>query len=291
MTKRLKVVLGLAAALVVGAILVGPFGVVAQVSGPVYAPDGTRQQPAYNFATSPRLGLFRIEKDNLGFVADGQIIYHYTASRLHILSGVELRVGGPLYVQSALGVGTDTPTAALHVIGGIAATGTLNVNGLALSTVSSNLLAAPDNTYDLGQSGTTRFRDAFLARNLHVTGYSHLGGIVTFGVHSVTIADNGTGNGNAEIMPGHVAATLRVECLDTQGCMLRFAEDGVSSGAIIRFVNVGATSLFVLDHATAGTRQHVATTFTAAKNQTMQLIFLPDTSGIPSWYELSRSAN
>ena len=277
--------------------LADPFGVIAQVSGPIYAPDGSRTQPSYNFATSPRLGIFRQEKDNAAFVADGQIIYHYTTNRVHLSSGIALRVGDNLYVQGALGVGTDTPTSTLHVVGSLAVTGTTSLNGALTvtsipgTTLTGNLLASPDNARDIGQSDATRFRDVFIARNLHVAGYSHLGGIVTYGVHSVTIASNGDGNGNAEILPGHAAAVLRVECLDAQGCMARFAEDGVAPGTLIRLVNVGAQSVFVLDHATAGTRQHVAGTFTAAKNQTMQLIFLPDTSGVTSWYELSRSGN
>ena len=283
------------------AVIFDPFHVVAQVAGPFFAPNGSASQPSYTYSSSPRLGRYRIEVDREGFVADGVLIWHYAAGRLHLMSGVDLRVGGNAYTQGSLGVGTDNPTSRLHVVGSMAVTGATAFSGAvtivngtitgATITSGGNLLASPDNALDIGQSGATRYRDVFVARNLHVAGYSHLGGIVTYGVHSVTIASNGDGNGNAEILPGHAAAVLRVECLDAQGCMARFAEDGVAPGTLIRLVNVGAQSVFVLDHATAGTRQHVAGTFTAAKNQTMQLIFLPDTSGITSWYELSRSSN
>ena len=285
MTKTLRRVLWVGAAMLVGVALLGPFGVVAQVSGPIYAPDGSRTQPSYNFARNPRTGMFLQEKDNLAFVADGQVIYHYTTTRLHLSNGIALRVGDNLYVQGALGVGTDNPTSVLHVIGAINATGTLGIQGAVGIGVS------PTST--LHVVGSAAVAGVGSLHGLHVGGASFTGPTI-LNVHAINIANDGTTNGNAEILSGAVAPVLRITCNDTQGCTLRFHEAAALAGTVLLVVNLGPESILVADHATVGTRQHLASSgaLTGTANSTLQLIYMTmHATGTAGWYELGRSVN
>lgn len=159
-----------------------------------------------------------------------------------------------------------------------------------LTTLLGSLLVSPDNTNDLGASGATRFRDAYLARDLHVGGYLHLRAAMTLGVHAVTIASDGTTNANAEIISG-LRPVVRIHCNDSNGCTLRFHEAGAMAGTVLRVVNIGANNMLVGDHTTVGTRQHLAGALTGTTNATLQLIFMRDTSGATGWFELGRSVN
>lgn len=115
---------------------------VAQTSGPFYAPNGSRQQPAYSYTSSPRLGRYRIEQDNEGFAADGVLRWHYSTTLMH-LTGINLRVGGSVVTQAALGVATDNPTATLHVNGSAAVSGLLSIGGLSAGgTLAASVLHA-----------------------------------------------------------------------------------------------------------------------------------------------------
>ena len=159
-----------------------------------------------------------------------------------------------------------------------------------VAVTSGNLLAATDNAIDVGASGATRPRDAYVARNLHVAGYLHVQAALTLGVHAVTIAADGTTNANAEILAG-LRPVLAIYCNDGNNCTLRVSETGVESGTVLRVVNMGANSILVGDHTTVGTRQHLAGAFTGTTNATLQLILMRDQSGSTGWYELGRSVN
>lgn len=96
---------------------------------------GSSSAPSRAYRDAPQTGSYLIAPSNEGFATDGRLRWHYSASLFHIL--LNLRVGGDGAFQGALGIGTDTPTSALHVIGSIATTGTLAMQGgLAVGGVS-----------------------------------------------------------------------------------------------------------------------------------------------------------
>ena len=118
------------------------------------------------------------------------------------LSG--LTAGATHYVSATAGALTATPPANARIVGRADSTTTLDFapnpgpNFVTLSatgnttlgdaaadtvtvtgTITSNLIAT-DNTYDIGASGATRFRDLFLARNAAIGGTLGLTGVGTF---------------------------------------------------------------------------------------------------------------
>lgn len=284
--KHGQAVLACAAIVAAGLLLASTLGVRAQSSGPIYSPAGSRQQPSYSYTINPRLGSFRVEQDVEGFAADGQLVWHYGTTLMH-LTTLNLRVGGTLTSQSALGVGIDTPAAALHVVGSAAVVNALTAGGLAVGA--SGLLASTDNAADLGASGASRFRDAFLARNLHVTGWAHAQAGFALGVHAVSIASTGAESSNAEILTA-TRPILRIECLAAD-CTLHVSTAGLAPGTALTLVNIGPNSIRLFDVTTAGRIMHVAGAFVGARNALIEFVLIPDTSDSPAWIERTRSAN
>lgn len=86
-------------------------------------------------------------------------------------------VGGDLAVTGAISAGSFLVTGLTvngNTVLGDTSADTITLNG----TITSHLIAT-DNTYDIGASGATRFRDLFLARNAVIGGTFTLGGLVT----------------------------------------------------------------------------------------------------------------
>lgn len=150
-----------------------------------------------------------------------------------------------------------------------------------------------DNKDDLGTSATTgRPRDLFLARNAHVTGFTHVQGALSYGAHIVVIRSNGVGGvANAETLSG-LRSLYGVECLDGDGCTVTLAETSVSVGTLVRIVNISTSgsanhNLTLSDAAPL----HLAGALTLAANGTVTLMYVINRSGDGNFYELSRSAN
>jgi hypothetical protein len=95
-------------------------------------------------------------------------------------------------------IGTLTVTGASALNGGLTvAGGTTAVAALTATTMQAggNLTASPDNTYDIGASGATRFRDLWLGRNASVTG--------TMGVTGATTLSSLATSGKVSETGGH----------------------------------------------------------------------------------------
>lgn len=303
-------------------LLVGlPLWAVGQ--GYLHAPDGSATRPGRSYTLDTRLGSYRIGRDNEGFVADGQLRWHYGAGApsgavvLHVLSGMEARFGGPLYTQAALGVGTDSPTTALHVLGTGAITGALRLASLGLNVdaptstlhvvgslavtgtvafqtglTATSISFSTDNAFNLGTSATAgRMRDLFVARNAHVAGFLHIQAAPAWGAHVVVVASNGVGGvANAETLAGLHPVYL-VECLDGDGCTITVAENA-SVGTLVRIVNIStsgaaAHNLTLSDAAPL----HLAGALTLTADDAVTLLYVINRSGDGNWIELGRSAN
>lgn len=312
---RRRVRIGRWAALL-GLALALALPLMATAQGYLFAPDGTATRPGRSYTLDTRLGSYRIGRDNEGFVADGQVRWHYGAAApslavvFHVLSGVESRFGGPLYVQSALGVGTDTPGAALHVVGAMQATAltlqtqlviqALHVQG-AISAVSATLqnqlttngvIFGTDNAFNLGTSVSAgRPRDLFVARDAHVAGYLHVQGAFTTGAHVVTVASDGVGGqANAETLSG-LRSLYLLECLDGDGCTVTLGSSA-TVGTVIRLINVSTSgsanhNLTLSDAAPL----HLAGALTLSADDAVTFVYVVNRSGAGNWVELSRSAN
>ena len=150
-----------------------------------------------------------------------------------------------------------------------------------------------DNKDDLGTSATTgRPRDLFVARNVHVTGFTHVQGTLTYGAHVVVIRSNGVGGvANAETLNG-LRPIFLVECLDGDGCTVTLGETGVAVGTLVRIVNISTSgaaghNLTLSDAAPL----HLAGALTLSADDAVTLLYVINRSGDGNFVELSRSAN
>lgn len=150
-----------------------------------------------------------------------------------------------------------------------------------------------DNKDDLGTSATAgRPRDFFLARDAHVTGFTHLQGTLSYGAHVVVIRSNGVGGvGNVEVLNG-LRSLYLVECLDGDGCTIQLGETSVSVGTLTRIVNISTSgsanhNLTLSDAASL----HLAGAMTLTADDVISLIYVVNRSGDGNWLEISRSTN
>lgn len=157
---------------------------------------------------------------------------------------------------------------------------------------SGGLMAAADNTYDAGTLSGSRFRDLFLARDLHVQGFVHVQGALAYGAHTVVIASNGVGgSANGETLNG-LRSLYLLDCLDGDGCTVTLGETGVAPGSLVRLVNISTSgsanhNLTLSDAAPL----HLAGALTLTADDAVTLLFVRNRSGDTNWLELGRSAN
>src|SRR3990167_5020740 len=141
--------------------------------------SGSASAPSRAYRIDPQLGSYRIESGNEGFATNGTTRWHWSSSLMH-LTGINLFVGGEGVFQGAVGIGRQSPQAALHVVGSIASTGTLALqNGLALGSVSS-----PTSTLHVGGTlavtGVSAFQNGLAIGSVSTpTSALHVGGAIT----------------------------------------------------------------------------------------------------------------
>ena len=283
---------------------------------------GSSSAPSRAYRDDYQLGSYRIMPSNEGFASDGRLRWHWSASLMHLTSGLDLRVGGGGFFQSAVGIGTNDPTSALHVVGSVALTGTLATqNGLALGSVStpsqtlhvggtatisgaSTLLssltlanaaqvltplgtAAVPAVAPSAETGNGLYRNAAsrmgFSQGLHVTGGLHVQAGFALGAHMVTIA-SGAG---VEILAGHRAVTL-IDCNASGGCELQLSTFDVAPGAMTRIINVSTSAQPVTITSVAGS-QHVFSLFTMAVNHSIGFMYVTNRSGQSIWVEQWRN--
>lgn len=290
--------------------------------------SGSASAPSRAYRIDPLLGSYRIESGNEGFATNGTTRWHWSSSLMH-LTGINLFVGGEGVFQSAVGIGRQSPQAALHVVGSIASTGTLALqNGLALGSVStptstlhvggtatisgaSNFLAnvtlqnaavllVPNGTAaapslaPASETGNGLFRRAAsqlsVTQSFHVAGTLHVESAFALGAHVVAVGDNGVADvENAEVLTGNRSLYL-VDCLDANGCTLHLAVANYTPGTITQIVSISANGTLLVP-ATVTNVSHAASAFSMGVNDSISFRFVRNRSGASYFIESSRSNN
>ena len=293
--------------------------------------DGLASAPSRAYRTDPRLGSYRKQAETEAFVSDGQERWHWSATLMHLLGNMTLRVGGSTIVQGALGVGTDNPTTAVHVTGTISTNilavqtgiaigsvstparalhvgGTLSVSGAStflssLTLANAAALLTPDGTSaapfiaPASETGNGLYRQAasFLgvSQNLHVLGALHVQAGFVQGVHVVTVAAEGTVAANIEILTGDRAVYL-IDCNDGNGCTMQL---GTTAPATT--VATGAMTEIINSTPSATTLtvqdvtnvQHTAAAFTMGTGDVITFRLVTNRNNVRIWVERGRSDN
>ena len=140
--------------------------------------------------------------------------------------------------------------------------------------------------------GTGAPRGDLLAHHGHYTGALHAGETMVLGAHVVTIASNGTGVENAEILTGARSLYL-VDCLDADGCTLHVGNVGLTVGQAVQIISISANATILVPSVTAGAnRQHIAgAAFSMGVNDALTLRHVANRSGDQFLLETSRSNN
>src|SRR3990167_10258527 len=168
--------------------------------------SGSASAPSRAYRIDPQLGSYRIESGNEGFATNGTTRWHWSSSLMH-LTGLGLFVGGEGVFQSAVGIGRQSPQAALHVVGSVASTGTLALqNGLALGGVSS-----PTSTLHVGGTlavtGVSAFQNGLAIGGVSTpTSTLHVGGTAMISGTSNFLATVTLQNAAALLVPDGTAA-------------------------------------------------------------------------------------
>lgn len=166
-------------------------------------------------------------------------------------------------------------------------------------TLTGNLLFSADNTLDIGASGATRPRDAYLGRNLAVGGTIVAVGIITQAAGGSTETFAGAGVINTDSTPGATGAntndtaifsyTLPANALNANGRIVKimawgaFGADGNNKTLRLKWNGIGGTTVVSLTTAANASKWMIQGWIIRTGSNAQDLVgFLPIDAGATS---------